>query len=360
VGSGAPPIPAAYAVEERDLGGARLVPGLVDNQALICGGGGEAGFRTRVPAPALSRYTRGGITTVVGMRGTDDHVRTTGELIATARGLIEEGLSAYCLTGGYHLPPTTLTGSVKGDIVAIDLVVGVGELALSDHRSSQPTLEELLRVASEAHVAGLMTGKAGIVHCHMGDGERGLELLRGALDASELPPRVFNPTHCNRRARLFEEALALAARGCAIDVTAFPPPSDDVLDADELSAEDALERYLGSDLPRDLVTVSTDAGGCLPEFDEDGRVVRMGVGSAGALAVTLKNLLDRGRAIEDVLPAFTSNPARLLRLPHKGHLLAGADADLVVLDSMNRVRDTMTRGIWHVLGGEPVVRGTFE
>src|SRR5690606_39548569 len=103
-----------------------------------------------------------------------------------------------------------------------DALIGIGEVAISDHRSSQPTLDELLRLASEAHVAGLMTGKAGIVHLHLGDGARGLDLVRRALDGSELPPRVFHPTHVNRRRALFEESLELAGRGATIDVTAFP------------------------------------------------------------------------------------------------------------------------------------------
>ena len=127
-----------------------------------------------------------------------------------------------CKCRGHH---ATLTGSVRSDIVHIDCIIGVGELALSDHRSSQPTFDELLRLASEAHVAGLMTGKAGIAHLHMGDGERGLSMVARALNESEIPPRVFNPTHVNRKKALFEEACVLSKQGCAIDVTAFRMPT---------------------------------------------------------------------------------------------------------------------------------------
>ena len=216
-------LPAALEVEEIDLEGRRLIPGLIDCHAHITGGGGETGgARFRVPRQGLSGFTGGGVTTVVGLLGTDDLTRTTADLVATARGLTEEGITAYCFTGGYHLPATTLTGSVRGDITHIDAIIGVGELALSDHRSSQPTLDELLRIASEAHVAGLMTGKAGLVHLHMGDGRRGLSLVRQALDVAEVPARVYNPTHVNRTTALFDEALELAARGCTVDLTAFP------------------------------------------------------------------------------------------------------------------------------------------
>ena len=203
-------LPATLGVTVRDLEGRRVIPGLIDCHVHLTGGGGEAGMHTRVPPLQLSRLTGGGVTTAIGLLGTDDTVRSTAELVASARGLIAEGMSAWCYTGGYHLPPATLTGSVRADIAHIDLILGVGELAISDHRSSQPTLDELLRIAGDAHVGGLMTGKAGIVHLHVGDGERGLELVRRALGESELPPSVFNPTHVNRRKALFEEACDLA------------------------------------------------------------------------------------------------------------------------------------------------------
>src|SRR5918998_4321810 len=136
VGETAPSFSPAHGVEEYDLEGRRVIPGLVDCHVHLTGGGGEAGPHTRVPPLALSRLTTGGITTAIGVLGTDDVVRTPAELVTVARGLIAEGLSAWCYTGGYHVPPATVTGSVRGDLVLVDLVVGVGELAISDHRSS--------------------------------------------------------------------------------------------------------------------------------------------------------------------------------------------------------------------------------
>ena len=356
IGTDAPDLPAAFGAQVLDLGGRRLLPGLIDGHVHVTGGGGEAGFASRVPAPTLSRYTRSGVTTVVGLLGTDDVARGTRELVAHVNALREEGLSAWGYAGGYHLPPATLTGSVRADLVFIDCLIGVGELAISDHRSSQPTLDELLRIASEAHVAGLMTGKAGIVHLHLGDGSRGLDLVRRALDQSELPPRVFNPTHVNRRKALLEEAIALARRGCSIDITAFPVDEGE----DAWSAADALVRYLDSGAPRDRVTVSSDAGGCLPCFDAQGRVCSMDVGHSGALVDTLRELLARGIALQDALPAFTSNVAGLLRLPGKGRIAVGADADLVALDASGAVTDVFAGGRPHLRDGAVLRRGTFE
>jgi beta-aspartyl-dipeptidase (metallo-type) len=356
VGRDIPALDRALKVEEVDCRGRRVIPGLVDCHVHLTGGGGEAGPHTRVPPLALSRLTAGGVTTAVGVLGTDDAVRTTAELVTVARGFNREGLSAYCHTGGYHLPPMTATGNVRLDIVLLDVVLGVGELAISDHRSSQPTLDELLRVAGDAHVGGLMSGKAGIVHLHVGDGGRGLELIRQALAASELPARVFNPTHVNRKRALFDEALALAARGCTVDVTAFPVAEGE----DAWSAADAIVRYLDAGMAADRITVSSDGGGCFPAFDAQGEVVSMDVGSPSALADTLGELLRAGQPLERVLPAFTANPAKLLRLERKGRLVPGADADLVVLDEDGVVAEVMARGRWHVRAGVPAVHGTFE
>ncbi|MCK9540002.1 beta-aspartyl-peptidase [Dokdonella sp.] len=349
-------LPAALGATIIDLHGLRLIPGLIDGHVHVTGGGGEAGFRSRVPPLPLSRYTRAGITTVVGLLGTDDVARGTRELLAGVYALREEGLSAFGYVGGYHLPPATLTGSVRDDLTFVEALIGVGELAISDHRSSQPTLDELLRVAAQAHVAGLMTGKAGIVHLHLGDGVRGLDLVRQALDGSELPPRVFQPTHVNRRRALFEEALDLARRGCHIDITAFPVEEGE----DAWTATDGLLRYLEQGAPAERVTISSDAGGSLPCFDGEGHMTHMDVGDSGALMATLRELLARGLALEDALPPFTANPARLLRLARKGRIEAGADADLVALDATGAVHHVIAGGELHVCEGRPVRRGLFE
>ncbi|MBA3563073.1 MAG: beta-aspartyl-peptidase [Gammaproteobacteria bacterium] len=339
-----------------DLEGRRLIPGFIDGHAHVTGGGGESGFSSRVPPLPLSRFTAAGVTTVVGVLGTDDSTRDTRALLAQTRSLRADGLSAWCHTGGYHVPPVTLTGNVRDDIVHLDPVIGVGEVALSDHRSSQPTLDEILRIASEAHVAGMITGKAGILHLHLGDGKRGLDLVRQALHTSELPPRVFNPTHINRRKDLFAEALDLARRGCTVDMTAFPVAEDD----DAWAADVGLQKYLDSGAPIDKITISSDGGGCLPRFNDQGELVHMDVGRPGTLGETLQALLSRGVPLDSVLPAFTTNVAQILRLHDKGRIRAGADADLIVLGGEGEIRDVMAAGIWHVQDGRQQVFGQFE
>ena len=341
---------------EFDLGGQRLIPGFIDGHAHVTGGGGESGFKTRVPPVPLGQFTRAGVTSVVGVLGTDDTTRDTRSLLAQTRALREEGIGAWCHTGGYHVPPGTLTGSVRDDIVYLDPVIGVGELALSDHRSSQPTRDELLRIASDAHVAGMISGKAGIVHLHLGDGERGLDLVRQALQLSELPARVFNPTHINRRKALFDEAVELAANGSTVDITAFPVAEEE----DAWPADVALLKYLESGAPADRVTISSDGGGCLPVFNEQGEMLHMDIGRPASLIETLRTLLGDGVALARVLPAFTSNVADILRLHDRGRIRVGDAADLIVLDDENEISDVMIAGIWHVQAGAQQVFGQFE
>lgn len=356
IGAELPKLDSRLEVEVTDLDGATVVPGLIDGHAHITGGGGESGPSSRVPPVFLSTFTQAGVTSVIGVLGTDDLTRNTQTLVTQAYALREEGLSAWCHTGGYHLPLTTLTGSARGDIVFIDPVIGVGELAISDHRSSQPTLGELLRVASEAHVAGLMTGKAGIVHLHLGDGERKLSLLLDALNQAEIPARVFNPTHVNRNLPLFEEALKLTQYGCHIDLTAFPEGHTEP----GISATEAFLQYQAGAYPVKLMTISSDGGGCLPAFNAQGELMRMGVGRSQTLPETLKQLVQQNVKIEDVLPSMTSNVAALLKLHNKGRLEHGNDADLLVLDSQFNVQHVMARGRWHVRDQRAVIRGTYE
>jgi beta-aspartyl-dipeptidase (metallo-type) len=356
IGEQLPQLDDALDVSLTDVDGARLIPGFIDAHTHLTGGGGEAGPSTRVPPLALSQITRAGVTSVIGLLGTDDLTRTPQNLLSQVMGLREEGLSAWCYTGGYHVPVITLTGSVRSDIVNLEPVIGVGEVAISDHRSSQPTRDEILRLASEAHVAGLMTGKAGIVHFHLGDGERGLSMIRECLETSEIPPRVFNPTHVNRNKPLFEQACELSGFGCNVDLTAFPATADE----QGWSAEEAVERYIDKGCDSSKLTISSDGGGCLPSFDAQGELLKMGFAICSAMAECLKNLLDSGMSEATVLPLITSNVAGLLKLKQKGRIEQGLDADLVVLDQANRIEHVMARGIWHLKGGRQLLSGLFE
>lgn len=345
-----------WQVEIIDFNGATLIPGFIDSHAHITGGGGEAGFSTQVHPVPLTDFTHAGVTTVVGLLGTDDTTRSIENLISRVYGLREEGMSAYCWTGGYHYPLTTLTGTAKTDITFLEPVIGIGEFAISDHRSSQPTFEEVIKLASEAHVGGLLTGKAGIIHFHLGDGDRKLQLIEKAISETEIPARVFNPTHVNRNKPLFEDSCKLLTQGCYIDITAFPKGTAEP----GIEAYDAIAIAVENNLPLEKITVSSDGGGCLPCFDTQGELKHMDFGRASTLLETLQETLNLGIALEKVLPMFTSNVANLLRLKTKGQIAANFDADLVVLNKQFEITDVMAKGVWHKRDNQTVISGTFE
>jgi len=62
-------------------------------------------------------------------------------LLMKAKGLENEGISSWIYTGSYQYPSLTITENILNDIMLIDKVIGV-KIALSDHRSSHPTIEE--------------------------------------------------------------------------------------------------------------------------------------------------------------------------------------------------------------------------
>lgn len=350
------PGPVDWPVEDVDCSGRWVIPGLVDTHAHFCGGGGEGGAHTRVPPMLLTQFTRAGVTTGVGLLGTDGTTRTISELLANARGLAYYGFNAYCYTGSYEVPCVTLTGSVKGDIVNVDRIVAAGEIAISDHRSSQPTYEEIARLAADCHVAGIMTKKAGVLHMHLGDGARGLGYVRRALDETEIPPRVFHPTHVNRNPRLWEEAKAVAARGCTIDVTAFPPDEADPT----VVTENALLDYIREGGAPSRITVSSDGGGCLPTFDRDGNLTRMDVGTPSTLLPAIGAAIRLGLDPSVAIAMVTRNPADLFRFWKKGRISVGADADLAVVTPDMELEALICGGRWMVREGQPAVRGIFE
>ena len=72
-----------------------------------------------------AKFLKNGITTVVGLLGTDGVTRSVENLVAKARALTEEGMTVYTLTSSYGYPPTTLTGSVERDIILVPPMIGV-------------------------------------------------------------------------------------------------------------------------------------------------------------------------------------------------------------------------------------------
>src|SRR5215212_10735804 len=203
-----------------DAAGCLVTPGLIDPHEHLLGGSGEEGFSTQSPEIQLSEIVSAGITTVVGCLGVDTTMKTLPGLLAKVKGLCEQGLTARMWTGGYNIPPTTLTGTVRNDILFIAEVIGCGEVAIADERSTEPEPRELARVVNDAHVGGMLSGKAGITHFHVGDSERRLRCLREITDRSrfQVRPDWLYATHVQRNEDLMCEAIDLARQGVTLDI----------------------------------------------------------------------------------------------------------------------------------------------
>lgn len=345
-----------------DAKGKYLVPGFIDAHQHIIGGGGEGGFSTRTPEATLSGLTRYGITTVVGAIGTDGVGRDMAALLAKAKGLTEEGITAYAYTGSYQVPVHTFTESVMKDVMYLDPVLGVGELAISDHRSSQPTFEEFIRVASEARVGGMLAGKAGIINIHLGDSPRCIDLLERTVAETEIPPTQFLPTHVNRNALLFSKCLEYAKKGGYIDFTGNEDIDYWETICDEVRVSTGIKRLLDQEISSDLFTISSDGQGSLPIFNERQEMVGIGIGKASCLLKEVRECVQRENIpLEIALKGITENPARVLKLKKKGLIKEGMDADLCILNPEDLTIDTViAKGKIMIAGGEPMVFGTFE
>lgn len=342
-------------VEVFDLTGKLLVPGYIDLHVHITGGGGEQGPASRVPESRLSAFTTSGITTVVGLLGTDGVTRSVENLVTKARALTEEGITAYCLTGSYGYPPTTITGSVEKDIMMIPPIIGV-KVAVSDHRSSNPAGEDLIALASAARRAGLMSGTPGLVTMHMGTGKGGLGPVFNALDHSDIPARNLLPTHMLRTPELVDQGAELVRRSGYMDCTAG---------GDEESMEEGaamLLDLLGRDgVTADRVTLSSDAFGSQPRFNGAGECVGLTYASPEYLHKTIRSLVRRGLPLEEALKLLTSTPADVLGMTgRKGCVAPGADADLLILGDGLEIDSLFARGKTALWQGEALMKGRFE
>jgi beta-aspartyl-dipeptidase (metallo-type) len=300
-------------VEVIDARGCVVTPGLIDPHEHLIGGSGERGFASLTPEVMWRELVEGGITTVVGCLGVDTTTRTMPALVAKAKGLTEEGLTAFVYSGGYNVPPSTLTGSVRSDLLFVQEVIGAGEVAIADARSTEPSVAELARLVRDAYVGGLLSGKAGVTHFHVGDLPRGMEPLRALLADYDVDPALLYPTHVERNERLMAEAIALTERGVTVDV--------DVVERD-LHVWFRFFLDHGGDLSR--LTISSDAA----------------INSPTTLLDQLRScVVEHGVRLEQILPCVTANTARVLKLPAKGRLEPGADGDVAVMrqDSLELV-----------------------
>jgi beta-aspartyl-dipeptidase (metallo-type) len=320
--------------ETIDAAGCLVVPGFIDPHQHLLGGSGEKGFSSQTPEFFISEIVPFGITTVVGVLGVDTTMKTMPGLLAKVKALREQGLNAYCWTGGYNVPPTSIMRTVRDDIMFIEEVIGAGEIAISDLRGMDPPVQELARVATDCHVGGMLACKAGLTHFHVGEGERRLQPLRDLLEGFDVEPEWLYATHVERSEKLMEEAVELAGRGMAVDV-----------DTVEEDLPRWLRFYLDHGGDPDCLTASSDAGTSSPRV----------------LYEQLRRCVVEERfPLEQVLALVTRNPARILKLHDKGVLEKGRWGDLLLLEKGSlEIVHVLSRGAFMVRDGSLAVDEKF-
>jgi beta-aspartyl-dipeptidase (metallo-type) len=345
-------------VEVIEAEGKIVVPGFIDQHVHIIGGGGEAGFHSRTPEVMLSKIIKAGITTVVGLLGTDGDTRQIESLLAKAKGLENEGITTCIHTGSYGIPSVTLTGSVKRDIMFIDKVIGV-KVALSDHRSSHITEQELIRLASDARMAGMLSQKAGLVIIHMGDASERLDMVIKIVNETDIPVKHFCPTHVNRNNELFEQAMEFAKMGGNIDLTGgIATPEDPI----GVKSSKGVAQCLKNNIDIGNITISSDGNGSTSEYDSEGNITKLGISGLDTLHLEFKDMIvEEGLDMSTALSVITSNVAKIIGLyPVKGCIKPQSDADILLLDEELNIHSVFAKGRKMMENGVVIVKGSFE
>ncbi|HIR16734.1 MAG TPA: beta-aspartyl-peptidase [Candidatus Caccocola faecigallinarum] len=346
-------------VEVLDADGCILTPGFVDQHVHVIGAGGEAGFFSRTPEMQVSAIVRHGITTVVGLHGTDGTARNIEALYAKVCALEQEGITARMLTGSFEMPSATLTGSVRRDMIFIDKVIGA-KTAISDRRSSQPSREDIEKLLAQAYTGGLVSGKRGYTHFHMGVGRRRLDMLADIIRETEIPPYLIIPTHVNRDEELFVQAMELAKMGAVIDITSGIAPEGGFGGA--VKPSDAVVRCLENGVKIQNVTMSSDANGSMAVYDADGRFAGLCVTTVETMHKEFRDLArTKGVTLETALRPVTSSPAAAIGMyPRKGCVAEGSDADLIIMDKDLSILKVFAMGRLAADEGGALLKGAFE
>lgn len=350
-------IPEKFLSEIIEAKGLKALPGLIDAHVHIAGAGGEGGPATRTPELQLKQMLEGGVTTVVGCLGTDGMTRSVESVLMKVKALRQEGVSAWMLTGAYQVPTPTILGDVGKDIALIEEVIGVGEIALSDHRSSHPTVHQLIQLAEHARVGGMLGNKCGIVNIHMGDAKDPFRPLYEAAEQSELPIKQFWPTHCNRNEYIFHDAKNYGKNGY-IDLTASSYP---FFPEYEIKPSKAIRQLLEEGVPLSHITLTSDACGSLPDFDEHGNLKKLEMGYPVSVLKEIRDsILEEKMDIAKAFSVATINTAQILKLFNKGRIKEKMDADLLFLDNDFNIVHLLANGAIFVRNGKIIRKGTYE
>lgn len=319
-----------------------IVPGFIDQHMHFLGGGGKLGYASRAGMVKFDDIIKFGTTTAISSLGVDSYLKSLSNLLIRAKELEAKGLNTYILTGGFQLPLKSITNSIFDDLIYIEKVLGVGEIGIADEYCSQPTAEEIIRIAANTNAIASFSEKPGIILVHLGPGTRGFSLIFEVLEKSDLSIKQFIVTHINRSAKLLEEAVKFAKLGGIVDITTGISPELGIRDS--ILPHDALEYILEKSVSLDNITFSSDSGGFRSVYDNNLKINNYLLSSETLFKMISKCVKEKKIELSEVLRTITSNVARIWNLKNKGEIKPYKDADLVLLDQEFNVKKVICRG----------------
>ena len=310
-----------------------VIPSYIDNHEHIIGGGGEDGFVSKIEGMSSIDILKNGVTTVVGVLGTDTLTRSVENLVSKTKAFNNDDITAFCLTGGYQYPSPTITGSVGKDIVFINEIIGA-KIAISDHRCYNPNKDDLIKLLSEIRVAALLAKKIGILNIHVGWGKGNMDVLFDILNETNIPISTIRPTHITNNEMVFKQAMKLTKKKGYMDIT---------ID-DDLAKTFYYLKKAKKNGNIDYVTMSTDANGSCPIW-KDGKVIGMKKSSNSLIHSLVRYLIcQKNFTIMDAIRYVTINPSEALGLFNKGRIVVGNDADMIIMDSDYNIDTIISKG----------------
>ena len=336
----------------------KAVPGFIDAYVYIIGGGGESGFSSQVPPVQLSTLIKSGITTVGGLLGTDTVTRNVASVLAKANSLYEEGISSFIVSGGYPIESPTITGNIRSDVTFIEKVRG-GKIALSDHRASPVSPEQLLSLGIDIRVGGMLRGFAGMLIMHIGSGAECLDIVFQVLDKSPCLGRHFIATHINRNYKLLNDSIKLTKKGGYMDISSGLNTS--TIGSEAIKPSTAIFYALENGAVKENILMSSDGNGSAAKYGNDGSVNGLVASDPMSIYYEFIDCIKEGLTLTEALSPVTRNVAKAFSFfPKKGTISVNSDADILLLDKKLDIKTVISRGAVMMDNGVFIKKGSFE
>jgi beta-aspartyl-dipeptidase (metallo-type) len=322
--------PGSYDCEIIDAVGKVVFPGFIDTHIHFTGANDGQGPIGHTYDVSWRDIVESGVTTVVGTLGEEMGVRSLEQLYWKAIELELMGLTTYIYTGCFHIPPTTITGSVRRDVILIDKVKGL-KTAISDATTSHHNWRELAELVSEVNIGAETVKKAAVTHVHVGRRPARMDMLFELIENTGLDPGKIIPTHVNRvEPDVVAQGIEYVKKGGVVDFTSQMRKEEGTRTG--VKVEYAVKRMLDAGCPIEGITISSDANCPMMIRDGSGKQIGLYVALVDFTRREIKDIVqNRVAPLEEALKMVTTNPARLLGVDdRKGHIKEGYDADIVV------------------------------